>query len=153
MGAMAAELEHLFLDLAKNYDWIELAEQVRWNPHFINVQPRGRWTALHFAAAAGEKSVVEWLLGEGANPLLQDVHGATPVGVAHRMEVVYLLIGAAATDRRIRMPAPTMVGGYLSTDQGGTGTGYLVFSEVQLRPDLCVQTRKSTGKFSLSYML
>jgi hypothetical protein len=110
MGAMAAELEHLFLDLAQNYDWIELAEELRSNPHFINVQPRGRWTALHFAAAAGEKSVVEWLLGEGANPLLQDVHGATPVGVARPREIVDLLMRAAATDRQIRMPAPTMVG-------------------------------------------
>ena len=37
------------------------------NPELINVQPSGRWSALHQAVHAGNAFVVAFLLSHGAN--------------------------------------------------------------------------------------
>jgi len=72
---MAAAAEHRFLDLAKNRQWDRMMEEVTRNPSVVNVQPCGRWSALHQAAGAGNADVVGYLLACRA-----DVHARTSSG-------------------------------------------------------------------------
>ena len=118
--------EHAFLDLAKVYDWIGLAEALKWNKKLVNVQPLGRWTALHQAARSGEKQVVEWLLGEGADPTKRTASGNTVMSLTTRRDIEELLMSAVGVDANCRQkkPAPTMVGGYLPKPEGGNDDDY-----------------------------
>ena len=118
--------EHAFLDLAKVYDWIGLADALRWNKQLVNAQQRGRWTALHQAARSGERQVVEWLLGEGADLNKKSAKGESILSLAKRKDIQELLLKAAdvgAHHREWKL-APTMVGGYLPQREGGNDDDY-----------------------------
>ena len=54
--------QHAFLDAAKNYEFEQVKKLVESNPLLINVQPDGRWSALHHAAAAGKGFMIYWLI-------------------------------------------------------------------------------------------
>ena len=88
--------EHEFLDLAKQFDWDGVREQLRANPSLVNVGPPNRWSALHQAARAGNAQAVLDLLGHGADPFAQTVEGYTPREVAEDSVVKGLLERAEA---------------------------------------------------------
>merc|ERR1712054_43973 len=61
------DLQHKFLDAAKISDIKTVREMLEETPALINVQPAGRWSALHQAAHAGKPTAVKMLLSKGAN--------------------------------------------------------------------------------------
>ena len=76
--------QHLFLDFAKSYKFAKVRELVEENIAYVNVQPSGRWTALHQACSSGDSNAVEFLLRKGADTKLTSRDGETPRAVAHR---------------------------------------------------------------------
>ena len=60
MCARAAQ--HAFLDAAKQFNWDKIKALVLANPAYVNVQPCGRWTAIHQAAYNGNQAAVEFLI-------------------------------------------------------------------------------------------
>ena len=123
---MLIDKQHKFLDLAKCYDWIGMANAIEFDSTLVNVQPGGRWSALHQAVNSGEKSVVEWLLCARADVTRQTGDGRTPLEVCTHADIVDLLM--AARDNRfnpeVQPAAPTAVGGYLPVDEGGNASEY-----------------------------
>ena len=59
-----------------------MRECLRAAPELVNVQPSGRWSALHQAAQAGSVGAVRDLLHFGANPLALTKDGQIPRAVA-----------------------------------------------------------------------
>jgi hypothetical protein len=80
--AVPSIAEHAFLDAAKNYEFEHVKSLVKSNRRLINVQPGGRWSALHHAAAAGDGSMINWLIARGANLHSQTRDGKKPIDVA-----------------------------------------------------------------------
>jgi len=80
--AVPSIAEHAFLDAAKNYEFEHVKSLVKSNRRLINVQPGGRWSALHHAAAAGNGSMINWLIARGANLHSQTRDGKKPIDVA-----------------------------------------------------------------------
>ena len=80
--AVPSIAEHAFLDAAKNYEFEHVKSLVKSNRRLINVQPEGRWSALHHAAAAGDGSMINWLIARGANLHSQTRDGKKPIDVA-----------------------------------------------------------------------
>ena len=74
--------QHAFLNAAKNYEFEHVKSLVKSNRRLINVQPGGRWSALHHAAAAGDGSMINWLIARGANLHSQTRDGKKPIDVA-----------------------------------------------------------------------
>jgi hypothetical protein len=81
-GASRSEFEHKFLDLAKGKQWDEVKRILGQNPSVSNVQPLGRWSALHWAAAAGDGYMVSFLMSNAANINAKASCGRTPIDVA-----------------------------------------------------------------------
>jgi len=77
------ELQHKFLDAAKRSDFKTVREMLEETPALINVQPAGRWSALHQAAHNGKPIAVKMLLGKGASTTLQNREKKTAHDVAH----------------------------------------------------------------------
>jgi hypothetical protein len=100
-------LEHQFLDYAKGYHWVGLAAVLKWDPDLVNAQPCGRWSALHQAACAGEKTVVEWLLYARANPGCKNAEGMQPSDLTTDPEIANLLKDAAEGHFHPEVPPPT----------------------------------------------
>ena len=112
--------EHRFLDLAKNYRWGEVDAALHVRPHLVNVQPKGRWSALLQAvvlwngilkmggegSAATAKQAVEMLLRYGADPnLANESAEGTPASIAQSEEIKTLLSTAGvARIRRFKLP-------------------------------------------------
>ena len=57
----------------------------------MQVQPAGRWSALHQAAAAGVRSEVEWLLAKGASKDVTTRDGEKPADVATDFSIIVML--------------------------------------------------------------
>jgi len=74
--------EHLYLDYAKMYRWDELKALLDETPDLLNVQPAGRWSALHQAAEEGNRIMVEDLLARRADINAVTRDGRTPLEVA-----------------------------------------------------------------------
>ena len=47
------QMQHMFLDLAKNYEWPRLFDVLRDYPELVNAQPCKRYTAIMQASEAG----------------------------------------------------------------------------------------------------
>ena len=47
--------QHAFLEAAKQFDFDKVKSLVLANPAYVNVQPCGRWTAIHQAAYNGNQ--------------------------------------------------------------------------------------------------
>ena len=60
---MALDRQHVFLDAAKAREWATVRHTLEGTPELINVQPAGRWSALHQAAEAGDEATIQHLLG------------------------------------------------------------------------------------------
>mmetsp|Transcript_137044 Transcript_137044/g.382122 ORF Transcript_137044/g.382122 Transcript_137044/m.382122 type:complete len:312 (-) Transcript_137044:48-983(-) len=84
------ELEHQFLDHAKAFEWEEVKSMLTRAPNLINVQPAGRWTALHQAAYEGNKDMAEYLVRQGSNLQALTHARKTPLQVAKGAAVEYL---------------------------------------------------------------
>jgi hypothetical protein len=71
--------QHAFLDLAKLHKWDAVKQAVAEKPNgvLINVQPSGRWSALHQAASCGSTEAVAMLLEQGADVWLKNRDGKT----------------------------------------------------------------------------
>ncbi len=69
---------------------------------------------------------MEWLLGEGADVTKKSANGQSILPIATRKDIQQLLMDAAGVDadRRPKKAAPTMVGGYLPHQEGGTKDDY-----------------------------
>ena len=85
------EEEHAFLDCAKAYDWAGVERTLGTQPELVNVQPSGRWSALHQAASADDAQAVAMLLHFHADPRLRDADSRTAREVAGSAEVARLL--------------------------------------------------------------
>jgi len=77
------ELQHKFLDAAKMSDFKTVREMLEETPALINVQPAGRWSALHQAAEKAKPTAVKMLLSKGASTTLLTKDKKTPQDVAH----------------------------------------------------------------------
>ena len=64
-------------------DFENVKALVNVNSAYINVQPGGRWTALHQAAFFGNVDMVNWLLARGADKTLVTNCGKTPLQIAY----------------------------------------------------------------------
>ena len=74
--------QHTFLDAARMQNFPRVRQLVRANRALVNVQPLGRWTALHQAALCGNSETVRFLLNRGANCSLLNRAGQTARQVA-----------------------------------------------------------------------
>merc|ERR1712129_68955 len=74
--------QHEFIDAAKNRDFEKVRQMVKKSPGIVNVQPNGRWSALHQAAEAGDAGAVKFLLEHGAALDVVTKDGKTPMEVA-----------------------------------------------------------------------
>lgn len=81
-GLPPAKEQHEFLDAAKNRDFDKVREMIEEDKRFVNVQPAGRWSALHQAAEAGDEDAVKFLLENGASLTVENKEGQTPRDVA-----------------------------------------------------------------------
>ncbi|CAJ1342458.1 unnamed protein product [Effrenium voratum] len=99
--------QHAFLDQAKKYNFEKVREMVEAKPGLVNVQPAGRWSALHQAAEAGDEGTVRYLLEKGALLTVTTSDGRTPLQVA-KGNVRPLLGGPA---KRAAEPAGYAAGG------------------------------------------
>ena len=89
-GSLSVAEQHAFLDVCKDWDFDNVKAMIEAEPLLLNSQPAGRWTALHQAAAAGEREVVEWLLSKGADRAAKNRDGQTPLQVADGPAVIAL---------------------------------------------------------------
>ena len=71
--------QHLFLDSAKNSNWITVKGFLEETPELVNVVggTANRWTALHQAATTGNVEMVTYLLSKGADKTIQNRDGHT----------------------------------------------------------------------------
>merc|ERR1711937_562040 len=76
-------VQHKFLDAARRSDFKMVREMLEETPALINVQPAGRWSVLHQAAANAKPSAVKMLLSKGASTTLLTKDKQTPHDVAH----------------------------------------------------------------------
>jgi len=74
--------QHEFLDVARAQNFSRVRELVRANRALVNVQPSGRWTALHQAALVGNRQTVRFLMARGASTGLVNRNGQTARQVA-----------------------------------------------------------------------
>ena len=82
--------QHVFLDAAKDYKFEKVKSLAESNGLLINVQPAGRWSALHQAAAAGDESMINWLIARGARLESVTGDGKKPIDVAKPSVVAIL---------------------------------------------------------------
>merc|ERR1740121_3115101 len=86
--AATVDEQHQFLDLLKaskksgNYKPAEAREMVEKFPGIVNVQPSGRYSALHYCAEKNDVAMVKYLLQKGADRTLRNNKGKTPKEVA-----------------------------------------------------------------------
>jgi len=62
------ELQHFFLDQAKNAQWANVNEILDMRPDIVNCHPADRWTALHQAVYWQSQDIVRELLARRADP-------------------------------------------------------------------------------------
>jgi hypothetical protein len=55
-AAARERLEHIFLDLARGFDWDAVVTHLAAYPKALNATPCGRWSALHQAAFATSRA-------------------------------------------------------------------------------------------------
>ena len=112
------EEEHAFLDCAKAYDWAGVERTLGTQPELVNVQPSGRWSALHQAASADDAQAVAMLLHFHADPRLRDADSNSLAVdsawvASSAVEVIDSMLDAAGGSRDIaaallaRPPQPT----------------------------------------------
>ncbi len=70
------------LHIAAQHGLVELAEQLIAASHSINVQDVNNNTPLHYAARQGDAAMCQLLLENGADPLLINKEGKTPLDIA-----------------------------------------------------------------------
>ncbi len=67
----------------KNNKYNQVKKFLDDDPELVNaLDPKTRWTALHYAADGGYKKIVDLLLERGADPLAKDPAGWTPLDAA-----------------------------------------------------------------------
>lgn len=96
-GDIPLPQQHLFLDQAKQYNFVAVREMLEASPGLVNVQPAMRWSALHQAAEAGDEAAVSFLLERGADKTLKTKDGRTPLQVTKNAAVRALLGGEKRT--------------------------------------------------------
>ena len=79
--------QHAFLDHAKDFNWTEVMRILDINPHFVNVTPGGRWSALHQAAHSRNNQAYRALRERGADEDLANEDGETPKQLRKRMKM------------------------------------------------------------------
>ena len=84
MSLPSVQDQHAFLDAAKSFDFARVRELIEQNKKYVNVQPSGRWSALHQACEYGDEEVVKFLLAKGAKPWVINSEGKTPRDLAAR---------------------------------------------------------------------
>jgi len=105
--------QHQFLDICRNGDFERVKEYLTVNPLYINVQPGGRWSALHQFAFHGDSEAIQYLLGKLADPSAKTSEGHTPAEVAQQRVVSLLRTRSQAA--RARPSAPMQMIGLLCT--------------------------------------
>lgn len=97
---------HQVLDEAKRRKWSTVLTMLEEDPSLVNVQPAGRWSALHQAAEADELQIVQALLFRfDASLQVRTSDGRSPIDVAG--EKCKQLLQAAARFACARRFRPT----------------------------------------------
>jgi len=76
--------QHVFLDHAKNFEFDAVRELIEKDARYVNVQPAGRYSALHQACEKGDEDMVGFLLERGASITAKTSDGETPGEIALR---------------------------------------------------------------------
>ena len=98
--------QHAFLDVAKARDFAQARSLIEANPALVNVQPAGRWSVLHQAAAAGDQDMINWLLERGGDVTATTRAGETPKDVAKDAACAALLGRSAGGKKKLDDSAP-----------------------------------------------
>ena len=113
--------QHLFADAAKRYDIAAVRAYIDRNPAYVNVQPAGRWSALHQFAEKGDAETVRYLLMKGAEIAAKTNDGQTAHELATQPDVALLLNAsisarsAAPLSAGALVPAPVTGGALVHT--------------------------------------
>lgn len=91
--------QHAFLDSARSYEFVDVRNKVLENNAYVNVQPAGRWSALHQAAQAGCEATVKFLLDHGASTDVVNKDGQKPWQVTKSAAIRALLGGEGGAKR------------------------------------------------------
>ena len=75
--------QHKFCDECKQRDFDAVKKMLDADPRYVNVQPGGRWSALHQFAQAGNEAAVKYLLAKGASLTAKTGDGKTPAEVLY----------------------------------------------------------------------
>jgi len=102
---LSLKLQHDFCTEAKHFRFDNIKRMVSARPALVNVQPSGRWSALHQAASALDAEMVRWLLEHGADPLAVTREGKRPVHLTSNEECIQLLSIAAEREELARLVA------------------------------------------------
>ena len=78
MPAPTIAEQHAFLDAAKAFDFAKVRALVNDNVAYVNVQPAGRWTAIHHAALHGDHDTIKFLIDKGADLTCKNSDGQMP---------------------------------------------------------------------------
>jgi ankyrin repeat protein len=105
--------QHQFLDICRNGDFERVKEYLTVNPLYINVQPGGRWSALHQFAYHGDSEAIQYLLDKLADPSAKTTEGHTPAEVAQ--DRVAALLGTKGTATKARTSTSLQMVGLLCT--------------------------------------
>eukprot|EP00927_Polykrikos_kofoidii_P052095 TRINITY_DN4586_c0_g1_i1.p1 TRINITY_DN4586_c0_g1~~TRINITY_DN4586_c0_g1_i1.p1 ORF type:complete len:917 (-),score=137.23 TRINITY_DN4586_c0_g1_i1:3-2753(-) len=100
------EEQHAFLELAKTADFPALRKAVSGNRALINVQPCGRWSALHQVAYVGDPETLQFLLDNRADVNATTRDGETALDVARCPQCKVLLSSKERSRREIAPGAP-----------------------------------------------
>ena len=86
MALPSLAAQHAFADAAKAGDFRRVLELIQRDASLINVQPEGRWSALHQACYHGDLSAVKALIERGADQEALTNDNQTPYSIAHAEE-------------------------------------------------------------------
>ena len=85
--------QHLFLDAAKDSNWIAIKGFLNESPNLINVTGGGanRWTVLHQACSQNNLEMIKYLLNIGADKTIKNRDGLLPIELTSLPEAKQLL--------------------------------------------------------------
>jgi len=81
-----------FIELCKDHQWEKVKQILSEQPALVNCEVDGRWSALHYAARAGNPQMVEFLLSKSADATSFAGDGKSPLEVAKGHDVRSMLM-------------------------------------------------------------
>ncbi|CAJ1461090.1 unnamed protein product [Effrenium voratum] len=92
MGDKEGKHSARFIELCKDHQWEKVKQILSEQPALVNCEVDGRWSALHYAARAGNPQMVEFLLSKSADATSFAGDGKSPLEVAKGHDVRSMLM-------------------------------------------------------------